>query len=167
VAVEADARNIACIRRNFANYRKYLDGSVQLCEGAVWDADGELAFSSEGNMGSSAANIVGGNRGVVGTVRSFTLESIARRFALTRVDFIKCDIEGAERTIFGDREFFARFSPRIIIEPHVLGGVATTAACISALETHGYVCETIVQHGVPLPLIQCAPARRSNRSTHP
>ena len=65
VAVEADARNIACIRRNFANYRKYLDGSVQLCEGAVWDADGELAFSSEGNMGSSAASIVGGNRGAV------------------------------------------------------------------------------------------------------
>jgi len=44
VAVEADARNIACIRRNFANYRKFLDGSVQLCEGAVWDADGPLSF---------------------------------------------------------------------------------------------------------------------------
>lgn len=166
VAVEADARNIACIRRNFANYRKFLGGSVQLCEGAVWDADGELAFSSEGNMGSSAASIVGGNRGVVGAVRSFTLGSIARQFALTRVDFLKCDIEGAERVIFGDREFFARFAPRIIIEPHILGGVETTAACISALESHGYGCEKIVQHGVPLPLIQCAPARLSSRPAH-
>ena len=167
MAVEADARNIACIRRNFANYRKYLDGSVHLCEGAVWDADGEFEFSAEGNMGSSAASMVGRNRGVVGKVRSFTLGSIGRHFALTRVDFIKCDIEGAERVIFGDREFFTRFSPRIIIEPHILGGVHTTAACIAALERHGYVCETIVQHGVPLPLIQCAPARPSSRPAHP
>jgi FkbM family methyltransferase len=51
-------------------------------------------------MGSSAASIVGNNRGLVSKVASFTLSSIANKFKLQRVDFIKCDVEGAEKVIF-------------------------------------------------------------------
>jgi FkbM family methyltransferase len=160
VALEADARNVECIRRNFANSRKYSDGVPLLCEGAVWIDDRGLDFSSEGNMGSSAATIVGANRGVVSRVPTLTLSSITKRFNLTRLDFIKCDVEGAERMIFKDREFFQAFAPRIVIEPHVVDGVETSRECIQDLEAHGYRCATIVQHGVALPLIQCSPPAR-------
>lgn len=160
VAVEADGRNIECIKRNFANFHKYANGTLLLSEGAVWDHDQGLAFSSEGNMGSSASNIVGRNRGSVTNVPSFTLSSLSRMTNLTRVDFVKCDVEGAERVIFKDRQFFARFSPRIVIEPHIVEGASTAAACISELRRHGYTCQAVDQRGVHLPLIECIPPAR-------
>jgi FkbM family methyltransferase len=160
VAIEADAANVECLRRNLANHAKHSQARIELCEGAVWSTDGELAFSSEGNMGSSAATIVGGNRGAVRQVPSYTLNTIARRYHLSRVDFIKCDVEGAERVIFKNDAFFERFLPRIVIEPHVIDGVETTAECVADLERYGYRCERITQHGVPLPLLQCVPVDR-------
>ena len=161
VAVEADVQNIACIKRNFANFSKYSAGTLQLCEGAVWETDDGLSFSSEGSMGSSASSIVGRNRGNVTGVRWFTLSSLATMANLARVDFIKCDVEGAERVIFKDEAFFRRFSPRIMIEPHVIDGVSTEHGCIAQLQRLGYDCESIAQHGVHLPLIQCV--RRPSR----
>jgi FkbM family methyltransferase len=159
VAVEADRRNIACLRRNVANFRKYGRGTLLVCEGAVWSSNDGLEFSSEGNMGSSAASILGRNRGSAHMVPSFTLSALCARFDLSRVDFIKCDIEGAEQVIFGDEAFFERCRPRIMIEPHVVGGVETTAACASQLQRFGYTCTRIEQEGVSLPLLQCVPVR--------
>ncbi len=65
VAVDADIQNIDCIKRNFSNYKKYSDNKIFLLEGAVWENNDGLEFSCEGNMGSSAASIVGNNRGLV------------------------------------------------------------------------------------------------------
>ena len=89
VAVDADQRNIECIKRNFINYKKYFDKNIALLEGAVWNHNNGLEFSCEGNMGSSAASIVGNKRGSVIKVPSFTLSSIADKFNLKRVDFMK------------------------------------------------------------------------------
>jgi hypothetical protein len=110
-------------------------------------------------MGSSAASILGRNRGSVHSVPSFTLSALCARFDLSRVDFVKCDIEGAEQVIFGDEAFFQRFRPKIMIEPHMLAGVETTAACVSQLQRFGYTCRRIDQEGVSLPLLQCVPDR--------
>jgi FkbM family methyltransferase len=157
VAVDADIQNIDCIKRNFSNYKKYSDNKIFLLEGAVWENNDGLEFSCEGNMGSSAASIVGNNRGLVSKVASFTLSSIANKFKLQRVDFIKCDVEGAEKVIFTDQEFFKKFLPRIIIEPHIIDGLETTKKCIFDLETYGYSCKKIIQEGVSLPLLECLP----------
>jgi len=157
IAVEADLVNIEYIKRNLQNYRKYCDNEILLLEGAVWENNNGLAFSSEGNMGSSAKAIVGNNRGSVSKIPSFTLSSIVTRFNLPGVDFIKCDIEGAEKVIFKDRDFFMKFMPKIIIEPHIVDGMETTETCIAELETYGYRSKKIVQEGVFLPLIECTP----------
>ena len=157
VAVEADSQNTECIKRNFSNYGKYSENKIFLLEGAVWNNTDGLEFSTEGNMGSSVASIVGRNRGLVSKVPSFTLSAIADRFKLQRVDFIKCDIEGAERVVFTDRHFFQRFSPRIIIEPHIVDNSETTDKCSGDLETYGYTINRIVQEGVSLPLLECLP----------
>lgn len=161
VAVDADAQNIECIKRNFSNFHRYSDNEIVFLEGAVWENNDGIVFASEGNMGSSVAGILGSARGLHHKVPSFTLSSIADRFNLKRVDFIKCDIEGAENVIFTDRTFFQRFAPRIIIEPHIVDSLETTKKCISDLNAYGYCCEKIIQKGVTLPLLECMPVKKS------
>jgi FkbM family methyltransferase len=157
VAVEADPANIACIRTNFANFARYCGNPIHLIEGAAWSDDGGLEFSSEGNMGASATTIVGRRRGRVTRMPSYTLSSIAEKGGLKRVDFIKCDVEGAERNVLMDKGFFKSHQPRIVIDTHVVDGMGTAQACVSELESLGYRCERIAQHGFSQPLLQCSP----------
>ena len=164
VAVDADQRNIECIKRNFSNYKKYFNKEIYLLEGAVWEHNDGLEFSCEGNMGSSAASIVGNKRGSVSKVPSFTLSSIADKFNLQRVDFMKVDVEGAEKVIFEDKQFFQKFSPRIIMETHTVDNVMTTEKCISDLKNYGYSCKQIVQEGSTAPLLECTPPSPSSNN---
>jgi FkbM family methyltransferase len=161
VAVEADLANIQCIRANVTNFAKHCPNRIALLEGAVWEHNEGIDFSVEGNMGSSATAIVGGNRGSVSRVPSYTLSAIAEIFGLERVDFIKCDVEGAEAMVFKDRDFFRRFAPRIVIETHYIDGKSTEEACVRELEASGYSCEPLPQDDYPLPLLKCVPKRVS------
>ena len=157
IAVDADKNNLLALDKNLSSYHKVTDNSIASLYGAVWIHNNGLAFSSEGNMGSSAADIVGNTRGRIDGVPSFTLLSIADKFDLDRVDFIKCDVEGAEAVIFEDANFFAKYKPRIIIETHMVGGKETTDKCMSDLKNYGYEFKRIHQTGVSLPLIECYP----------
>jgi FkbM family methyltransferase len=157
IAVDADAENMSCIEENTRRYRERTGQQIELLRGAIWNHDNGIEFSIEGNMGSSAASIVGRQRGKVSRVESFTLANVVEKFGLSRVDFVKCDVEGAEQVIFDDERFFSRFRPRIIVETHLVGGVETTEHCIEQLSRWGYVCRRIPQHGVTLPLLACTP----------
>lgn len=157
VAVEADTRNLAAVERNFKLFTALTGMAVELLYGAVWRDNKGLTFSSEGNMGSSAMAIVGSGRGNKVEVPSFTLSDIAARFNLPTVDFIKADIEGGEAFIFGDAAFFAKYRPRIIIEPHMVDGEMSSDIIKRELEKYGYRCEEVFQYGSVLPLLQCYP----------
>ncbi len=159
VAVDADPRNIACIEENFAAYEDLRHIAIPLVRGAVWEHDEGIAFSSEGNMGASAAAIVGNRRGHVERVPSLTLSTLAAQQGLERVDFIKCDIEGAESVVFKDAGFFERFQPRMIIEAHLLGRTTTVGVCTEQLSRYGYGCRVVAQVGSSLPLLECVPHR--------
>ena len=106
-------------------------------------------------MGSSAVDIVGKGRGDNISVPSLTLIQIAEKFQLSRVDFIKCDIEGCETEIFDCPQFFSRFSPKILIECHMVNGISTPTICHEILSKYGYTCEQVEQQGSPLPLLMC------------
>lgn len=157
IAVDADVGNITAIRENFAMYHEKTGRTVELLEGAVWTHGNGISFSSEGNMGSSAVEIVGNRVGAANLVPSFTLADIADRNGLERIDFIKCDIEGGEAVIFENAAFFERFRPRIIVEVHPIGGEMTTGAVQRALAPHGYRFRMIEQAGDSLPLMECWP----------
>lgn len=157
LAVEADEGNMAAARRNFELYASHTGQAVELVEGAVWNHDDGIVFSTEGSMGSSAADIVGNRTGGAKRVPSFTLSTLAERFDLNRVDFIKCDIEGGEAMIFDDPRFFARFRPRMIVEAHMVAGKMTIGAVTEALSRHGYDVRTTGQDGIDLPLLECRP----------
>lgn len=155
VAVEADRQNITACVENFAEYQRYCGRSIHLIEAAIWKDDQGVAFSSEGNMGSSVLSVVGTGRGKEIRVASVTLEGLAKRFDLQRIDLIKCDIEGGEIAIFDRPEFFARYSPKIMIECHGVKGESTSVVCAAVLEKYGYTCKLIEQRGYPLPLLAC------------
>lgn len=157
VALDADMQNISAMQKNLSLYKKITGKDIDVIFGAVWNHCDGLNFSSEGNMGSAASEIVGAGRGENVTVKSFTLSKLAEMSKLDVIDFMKCDVEGAEGVIFEDRAFFEKYRPRIIIETHLVGGVETTEKCVKDLESHGYSCKRILQTGVALPLIECCP----------
>lgn len=157
IAVDADRVNIKYIKKNLALYKKMTGRDIRLLEGAVWENNRGVMFSNEGNMGSSVASIIGQQRGTIIKTSSFTLSTIARKYHLKKIDFIKCDIEGAESVIFKDRKFFDKNRPKIIIEPHIIDNVSTIQSCIDQLSIYGYKFKKINQNGVNLPLLECLP----------
>lgn len=159
IAVDPDIKNSDCIKYNFQNYQDKTGRKIEYLHGAVWCTDGEIEFSSEGNMGASALAIVGEKRGFKTRVKSYTLSSIAKKYNLNKIDFIKCDIEGGELNIFNDEEFFKNYKPKIIIEAHYFGDKMelSSGVVINTLSKYAYSCKEIKQNGVELPLIECYP----------
>lgn len=157
VAVDADPLNLDCMHRNIGRYLNVSHSCIKIMEGAVWNHARGIEFSCEGNRGGSASAIVGGNRGRLVRVDTFTLDDIAEINRLSRVDFIKCDVEGEESLIFEDDRFFSKFKPKIIVEPHFVNGQLTTDKVRADRSRYGYVFRAIPQDGVQLPLLECIP----------
>ena len=157
IAVDADKQNIVAIQKNLSLYQRITGRGIELYHRAIWNNNKGLSFSSEGNMGSSASEIVGFGRGENDVIASITLSKLAEISDIETIDFIKCDVEGAEAVIFQDDIFFQKFNPRIIIETHWTPSGETTNKCISDLGKYGYSCKRIEQYGVVLPLLECYP----------
>lgn len=157
IAVEADAQNIDAIKKNFELYKKATGRDIDLVEGAIWVHSNGISFSTEGSVSSSATDIVGNRMGASRLVRSYTLSDLVKLYNLDRVDYIKCDVEGAEKVVFDDAEFFKKFKPRIIAEVHPVDGVMTTEAVRKSLAPHGYTFKLIDQSDFYLPLLECSP----------
>ena len=155
--VDADPVNIASQQINFDLYARLAGQAITPIHAAVWSHDQGLEFSCEGNMGSSAVELVGHNRGLDRVrVDSLRLSSLARRAGLGRVDVIKCDIEGAETEIFADAEFFNSYRPRtIMVETHWVAGTSTALRVKEQLAQWGYSArELATSHQVSsLPLL--------------
>lgn len=157
IAVDADYQNVQYLKKNLYYYFRMTGKKIQLLEGAVWEHNDGLMFSSEGNMGSSAVSFVGTRNDHIVKVPSYTLSKIVQKFKLLKVDFIKCDIEGGESVIFKDKAFFEKFRPRIIIETHEINGQDTESQCRKYLSKCNYRFKKVVQKGVSLPLLECSP----------
>ena len=112
VAIEPNPMNTACLERTFAS--EIAAGRVRLVKAAAWHTVGSLnfEFGPSSQMGHAAAR-----RGVrTLAVRATTLDAIAAEERLERVDFIKMDIEGAERhALAGARRILAEHKPRMAI----------------------------------------------------
>ena len=155
VAIEADIKSIDTINKNFQMYKDITGNDIEIIHGAAWKHCDGLKFSSEGNMGSAAVDYVSGDRSAdIIEVPSYTLSEIVRVKNLTRVDFIKCDIEGAESVVFEDTAFFEKFQPKIIVETHLR---VDKDKIINELGKFDYQYQIIDQIGHDLPLIEFKP----------
>ncbi len=113
VAVEPAAENIAALEASFAP--EIADGRVLLVKGGVWDQRATLLLSDDSTARHSFLSPEAHGGAPTGAP-VFPLDDIVREHQLDRVDFIKMDIEGAERrALAGARETLARFKPRMAI----------------------------------------------------
>lgn len=160
VALEPDPKNFRAARTNVEQHLRFSGlENITLKQAAAHSGRGVLQFSSEGAMGSASASFVGSYRGDLIEVQALGLNELAADEGLDRVDFVKMDIEGAEETVLeGARAFLRRYRPKLIIEPHVVGGRLSDDPVMAILRSEGYRCEVIVQTGVELPLVTATPA---------
>lgn len=159
ITVEADNDNYASLVKNCTLYKKITNCDVEILYGAVFNHNNGVTFSQEGNMGASAIEFVGEGRGNIVSVPSYTLHHIAEKFNVSHIDFIKCDVEGAEAVIFDDDKFFEKYRPKIIIEAHYAMGGEKISQGIHRLEKYGYSLSELRQDGlnVDVPLVACIP----------
>lgn len=112
-AVEAGARNLAALRRNLSEHGA---STVRPVHCAVGASEGMAAFFDNATTGYVAgeADMV---RPPTRPVPLRRIDGLAEEWALSRLDFVKLDIEGAEEdALEGAGETLARFSPLVLLE---------------------------------------------------
>jgi FkbM family methyltransferase len=115
VAIEIAPENLECLRRNFAP--EIQAGRVILYPKGVWDRDDFLVLRTVGSQTGSnsvAMFVPGSQEGP--RVPLTTIDKLVEELHLDRVDYIKMDIEGAEKkALTGAKNTVARFKPRMAI----------------------------------------------------
>lgn len=116
VAVEPSQWNVESLRRNFAE--EIAEGRVIVYPKGIWHEDDQLTFNTFEN--STLDSIVMDNRLDLGatkvTIDVTTVDHLVEELGLEKVDYIKMDIEGAERNALeGSRATIAKFRPRLSI----------------------------------------------------
>jgi FkbM family methyltransferase len=120
IAIEPVPAVIACLRRNLA--AEIESGKVVVVEKGVWHKDDFLMMnlaSGHQTTHSFTINYVWADGKI--KLPLTTLDKIVDELHVDRVDFIKMDIEGSERSaLAGARRTLARFHPRMAISTYHL-----------------------------------------------
>lgn len=114
LAVEPIPRMADALRKTFG-VNRILHASV--AETAVSDEPGRVRFSIE--RGNSGGSRIGDHAQAHDTIEVAvtTIDDLVRQEALSRVDFIKIDVEGHEpKVLAGARETLARWKPLLFVE---------------------------------------------------
>jgi FkbM family methyltransferase len=115
IAFEPQADIVECFRRTFAT--EIAAGQVTIVAKAVWDQAGTLEFDGSGQ--SFHARGSADTRPTTSAalrMPSTTIDETVEALGLERVDFIKMDIEGAERqALRGARHTIARWKPNMAV----------------------------------------------------
>lgn len=139
VAIEPAPENVESLRRNFT--REIESGRVVIQAVGIWDQPGELPLRVD--AGNSARNSFILNFGPAArmvNVPLVTIDSIVANLGLARVDFIKLDIEGAEKkAIAGGKKTINRFRPRLAVAMEHLDDDPVAIPAVMASTVPGYV----------------------------
>lgn len=116
VAIEPDPVHLECLRRNFA--AEIAQGRVSIVPKGVWSSDKTLTLHlGVGNSGMNSVVKPQGGGSV--EVPVTTIDQIACELGLPRVDYIKMDIEGAEReALQGGMATLRRHRPRLMLDSY-------------------------------------------------
>jgi len=116
VAVDPDPTQLECLRRNFA--AEIESGRVVLVPKAVWSSPGKMSLHV-GIHNSGMSSLVKDRGGDEITVDVTTIDDLVAELELPRVDFIKFDIEGAEReALKGAMKTLTNNRPRLLIDSY-------------------------------------------------
>jgi FkbM family methyltransferase len=133
VGVELDATNFSIAQTNTAQ----LGDRCELVLGAVWTRDGEIAYGGEEEWGFSVVADA-----VDRKARALTISTLFRECGLTRVDYLKMDIEGAEAAIFGDDLSWLHGVAMLQVEVHP---PCTVDDIADRLVACGFACEVAMR----------------------
>jgi FkbM family methyltransferase len=119
VGFEPDPVNAECYRRNFK--KEIAEGRVVLVEQGVWNTKGSMTLTiGATNSGTSSMVIKLPSTKTV-EVGVNTIDTFASELKLEKVNFIKMDIEGAEReALAGASGILAKYHPRMMIDSYHL-----------------------------------------------
>jgi FkbM family methyltransferase len=135
LGIELDADNVALARRNVARW----GDRASVVHGAVWASDGEIAYG--GDRGEWAYRVVPAmddrtEAPAIATVPAFSLTTLIDRLAPGgTVDYVKMDVEGAERFLLDADDGWSRRVRCLQVEVHLPLDVAT---CRDKLEALGF-----------------------------
>jgi FkbM family methyltransferase len=115
IAVEPEPVNAECFRRNFK--KEIEEGRVILIEKGVWSSETTMELSVAKENSGMNSFVIDQGTGTKVSVPLTRIDTLVRQLGLPRVDFIKLDIEGAEReALKGGIETLTQFRPRLMLE---------------------------------------------------
>jgi FkbM family methyltransferase len=124
IAIEPGPENLECLRRNFAS--EIADGRVIVYPKGVWDKDDVLKLSVDPTDSARDTFVRPIPNAQFIEVPLTTIDKMVAELGLPKVDFIKMDIEGAERNaVVGARDTITRFRPRMALCIYHLKGDET------------------------------------------
>jgi FkbM family methyltransferase len=141
IAIEADKSNLLQLSENLdlnPNLRH-----VSVVEAILWDRIESVEFCEQGSGASSAFWMPDGK--ARSRKQTTTLDNVVRDLNLSRLDFIKMDIEGAEvKALAGACETIDRFRPDFAIGSyHIADGEQTRPYVERILQDYRYDVETL------------------------
>ena len=114
VAIEPGPENVECLRRTFT--REILDGRVVIYPKGVWDKDDLLRLSVDPTNSARDSFVRPIPNAAFIELPLTSIDKMVEELHLNRVDFIKMDIEGAERkAVIGARQTITRYHPRMAL----------------------------------------------------
>jgi FkbM family methyltransferase len=114
VGVELDPDNAALCRRNVQKYSL----RCEVVEGAVWSEDGEVRYETVAGHEDAARVLGGGGRPGGAVARAWMLDDLLQKLGNPIVDYVKMDIEGAEREVLRRNTEWAQRVRFIKVELH-------------------------------------------------
>jgi FkbM family methyltransferase len=124
VAIEPSPRSVECLRRNFE--KEIHEGRVVVAPIGVWDKEDFLVLEmyQEGEWGDTFKSKSAERTKTDGPhVRVTTIDTLVAELNLPRVDFVKMDIEGAEKeALAGASATILRDKPRLALCTYHLPG---------------------------------------------
>jgi FkbM family methyltransferase len=119
VLIEPDPVNVECLRRNFA--REIAEGRVVVVPEGVWSSRATLEFTSGVANSGTGSFVLRENGGQTISVPVRPLDEILENLGIAKIDYIKMDIEGAEReALRGARRTLRNWKPVLMLDHYHL-----------------------------------------------
>lgn len=154
-AFEPDQNSFKSLKRNI---ELNSVNNVTALELGLYDFDGKIFFTQGGSMGSQIIESSVKNIDLP-SINVAKIETIVKKYAIEKVDFVKMDIEGAELNVLKSSvDFINKFKPRFIIEPHFIKGVLNLKEIEAFFAENNYLTQNVKQGGFEYqPLVYAYP----------
>jgi len=132
IGVELDSKNFELCKKNIHNLT-----NCHLVQKAIWDKNGEIHYSGPNEVSYSVTQMQNSDTILA---KSITIVSLIEEFSINQIDFLKIDIEGAEKQIFNSK--LDEWLPKVLclnVEIHDDPKFEFGDAVIAALTSHGFL----------------------------